>query len=69
MKIAIPELNIKLARLYSGKSDKTLERDLQELIKNEIVVFQENKYFANIAVLNKMIAKRKGLQVTQNPKK
>ncbi len=63
----IPELNIKLARLYSGKSDKTLERDLQELIKNEIVVVKENKYFANISLLNKMIAKRKGLQVIQNP--
>lgn len=57
----IPELNMKLARLYSGKSDKTLERDIDELIKNEIIVFQESKYFANISLLNKMIAKRKGL--------
>lgn len=57
----IPELNIKLARLYSAKSDKTLERDLEELIKNKIIVYQDSKYFANISVLNKMIAKRKGL--------
>jgi len=61
----IPELNIKLARLYSGKSDKTLERDLGERIKNQIIIFQENKYFANISVLNKMIAKRKGLLVNK----
>lgn len=61
----IPELNIKLARLYSGKSDKTLERDLEELIKNEIIISQENKYFANISVLNKMIAKRKGLLINK----
>lgn len=57
----IPELNIRFARMYSNKSDKTLERDLEELIKHEIVIFQDSKYFANISVLNKMIAKRKGL--------
>lgn len=61
----IPELNIKLAYIYSGKSDKTLQRDLDELIKNEIINFQENKYFANISVLNKMIAKRKHLLVNK----
>jgi cell filamentation protein, protein adenylyltransferase len=57
----IPELNIKLARLYSGISPKTLERDLEELIKNEIIIYKDRKYFANISVLNRMIAKRKGL--------
>ena len=57
----IPELSIKLARMYSGKSDKTLERDLAELVAHEIIIHQEGKYFANISVLNKMIAKRKGL--------
>lgn len=60
----IPELNIKLARLYSNTSLKTLERDLQELITQQIIVFQDSKYFANISVLNKMIAKRKGMLVT-----
>jgi len=59
----IPELNIKLARLYSNISSKTLERDLEELIANEIIIDQDGKYFANISVLNKMIAKRKGLLV------
>lgn len=59
----IPELNIKLARLYSGISAKTLERDLEELIKNEIIIKQAGKYFANISVLNKMIARRRGLVI------
>lgn len=62
----IPELNIKLARLYSNISSKTLGRDLEELIKNEIIVVQDEKYFANISVLNKMIAKRKGLLVIRS---
>lgn len=62
----IPELNIKLARLYSNISTKTLERDLEQLIKQEIIVFQDLKYFANISVLNKMIAKRKGLLVIRS---
>jgi len=59
----ITELNIRLALIYSGKSDQTLERDLEELIKNEIIIYHENKYFPNISFLNKMIAKRKGLLV------
>jgi Fic family protein len=57
----ISELNIKLARLYSNISSKTLERDLEELIAQEIIIFENHKYFANISVLNKMIAKQKGL--------
>ncbi|HXI00685.1 MAG TPA: Fic family protein [Sphingobacteriaceae bacterium] len=61
----IPELSMKLARLYSSKSDKTLSRDLEELIKNEIIISQDSTYFANISVLNKMIAKRKGLLINK----
>ena len=59
-KQGIPELSIKLAHLYSGISTKTLERDLAELLKLKIIVFEKNKYHCNIAVLNQ-IAKRKGL--------
>ena len=62
----IPELNIKLARLYSNISPKTLERDLEELIIHQIIILQDSKYFANISVLNKMIAKRKGLLVIRS---
>lgn len=57
----IPNLNIKLARLYSNISIKTLQRDISELMELEILKKDGNKYFANISVLNKMIAKRKGL--------
>jgi len=57
----IPELTIKLARLYSGISSKTLERDIDELLKNSILLFSDGRYYANISALNKMIAKRKGL--------
>lgn len=57
----IPELNMKLARLYSNISSKTLERDLDALVENEIFVFEQGFYFANISVLSKMIAKRRGL--------
>lgn len=57
----IPNLNVTLARLYSNISEKTLKRDIAELIDLEILVKEENKYFANISTLNKMIAKRKGL--------
>ncbi len=62
----IPELNIKLARLYSNISSKTLERDLEELLKHQIIILQDSKYFANISVLNKMIAKSKGLLVIRS---
>jgi Fic family protein len=61
----IPNLNIALARLYSNISEKTLERDLHELIELEIITAQDDKYFANISALNKMIAKRKGLLITR----
>jgi Fic family protein len=57
----IPQLNIKLAHLYSGISPKTLERDLNELLELKLIIFEDGKYFANISVLNRMIAKRKGL--------
>lgn len=57
----IPEMSIKLAQLYSGISGKTLERDLDELLQLKLIYFEKGEYFANISVLNKMIAKRKGL--------
>ncbi len=59
----IPNLNIALARLYSNISEKTLERDINELIDLEILKQEDGKYFANISALNRMIAKRKGLLI------
>lgn len=55
----IPSLNIELARLYSNISERTLLRDVEELIGLEILSKEEGKYFANISTLNKMLAKRK----------
>jgi Fic family protein len=66
IKDEIPFLNIALARLYSNISIKTLERDIDELLKLEILIKEDNFYFANISALNKMIAKRKGLLVRKN---
>lgn len=59
--IEIPSLNIELARLYSNISERTLLRDIEELLRLEILKKEGDKYFANITALNKMIAKRKGL--------
>ena len=59
----IPNLNIALARLYSNISDKTLDRDINELLQLEILKQEDGKYFANISALNRMIAKRKGLLI------
>jgi Fic family protein len=57
----IPLINMKLAHLYSGISEKTLERDLSELLALKLIHVENGSYFANISVLNRMIAKRKGL--------
>jgi len=56
----IASLNIELARLYSNLSERTLLRDIEELIKLEILKKDGDKYFAYISALNKMIAKSKG---------
>lgn len=60
----IPELSMKLAHMYSGISSRTLERDLSEVITLGLIVHENNRYFAKISVLNKMIARRKGLLAT-----
>ncbi|MEO6612410.1 MAG: Fic family protein [Chitinophagaceae bacterium] len=59
----IPELNIILARLYSGLSEKTLQRDVNELIALEILQEHEDgiHYSANISAILKMVPKRKEL--------
>ncbi len=57
----IPALNIELAKLYSNINERTILRDIEELIALEILNSEGGKYFANISSLNKMIAKRKGL--------
>lgn len=56
---SIPDLNIQLAKLYSNISVKTLERDVNDLVQLDILKEKDGKYFANIATLSKMVAKRK----------
>lgn len=56
----IPLATNKLAHMYSGVSERTLIRDLEELVKLEIITKTENGiYEAKISVLNKMFAKKK----------
>jgi len=45
--------------LYSNISVKTLERDVNDLVQLDILKEKDGKYFANIATLSKMVAKRK----------
>ena len=59
--VEIPRLNINLAALYSSIGIKTIDRDLEELVDNKIIIKEGSYYFANISALNKMIAKRRGL--------
>jgi Fic family protein len=52
----IPETSIKLAKLYSNVSERTILRDLEELIQLELVVKEKNTYSPNLSMLNRMIA-------------
>jgi cell filamentation protein, protein adenylyltransferase len=53
----IPELSIPLARIYSAISEKTLQRDIEELINLHIIKVENGLYHADVAELNSMIAK------------
>ncbi|MDI9363680.1 MAG: Fic family protein [Flavobacterium sp.] len=57
----IPSLNIELARLYSNISERTLLRDIEELMSLDILIKDANYYSANISTVKQMIAKRKGV--------
>ena len=50
----------KMQRELGAISAKVLTEELKEL---EILIQEGDLYFANISALNKMIAKRKGLQI------
>ena len=52
----IPEASIRLAKLYSNVSERTISRDLDELKQLEILIKDKNTYIPNISILNKMIA-------------
>jgi len=55
----IPELSIKLARLYGNVSERTILRDLEKLLELSIIVKDNGRYRANIGLLKGMIAKRR----------
>lgn len=59
----IPLLNIKLAHLYSVTSGRTLLRDVEELLRLDIIKKTGNAYYANISALNKMMTRHKGLPI------
>lgn len=61
----VPELTIRLARFYSNISPKTLERDIKELLDLDIFLQDGSDYFANLSVINKMVAKSKGLTASK----
>jgi hypothetical protein len=61
--VEIPDLNITLAKLYSNIHERTIMRDIDELIELKILIKEGNEYFANVSALNRMIAKRKGLPI------
>ncbi len=52
----IPETSIKLAKIYSNVSERTISRDLEELLKLEILVKDKTIYSPNLYILNTMIA-------------
>ncbi len=53
----IPDLNIPLARIYSGISLKTLMRDMEELVNLHIIKTEGGYYHADIAQINPMVMK------------
>ncbi len=55
----IPDLTIKLAKLYGQVSLKTIQRDAEEITSLGIFVKEGDKYEANISLLNEMFAKNK----------
>ena len=57
----IPKANIELAYLYSGITEKTLFRDLEELVTMDIIEKKDGKYSAHLSLISQMIALRRGL--------
>ncbi len=54
----IPDLNIKLAKLYSNVSAKTIERDIEELKSHNIIIKKDGYYIAITTSVSRMMARR-----------
>jgi Fic family protein len=55
----IPDLSIKLAKIYGQASTKTIYRDAEEMVGVGIFIKNNYKYEANISKLNEMFARNK----------
>jgi Fic family protein len=56
----IPDYSIRLAKLYSNLSNRTLIRDIEDLKSMEIVLkLDDNKYYSNTTKILSMIASRR----------
>jgi Fic family protein len=51
---AIPDLNAKLARAYAGKTRKTIQRDLNELLKMNLIMKHDVGYQLNLKLLSQL---------------
>ena len=56
----IKELNIKIAMTYNQLSNRTLMRDIDELLSLELVIEKDGLYHANTDLLRKFIRLKKG---------
>ncbi len=59
----IPKLNMETAFTYSGISEKTLVRDVEELVGLEILKRNEGKFSSNKSILNGNLPVYKGVQL------
>jgi hypothetical protein len=60
--LTIPEisvLSVYLAKAYARVSEKTLQRDAENLIDLQLLKKSGDKYYANSDIIKSMIAKRK----------
>lgn len=55
----VDSLSIPIAKIYSGISSKTIQRDLEKLCEMELLIKSADGYKANAAILNQMLVKRK----------
>ncbi|MCU0403981.1 MAG: Fic family protein [Chitinophagaceae bacterium] len=60
--IEIPNISIKLARMYSNLSERTVLRDLEKLLELDIVIRSNGIFFANVNQLKGMIARRRNIR-------
>jgi Fic family protein len=55
----IADISIKLAQKYTNISERTILRDLEELIQLDIIIKDKNEFYPNLSILNTMIAQRR----------